>query len=230
MSAAVTDQTNIGITKNIKQPVRGKATVTPSLADKSESEIEAGRRSTSHPGTSTLPSSNIGQAAKSSSAKPAAATAATTTTTPSSPVGKKAEAIAHHDATHKLAQGTDRIESDAGKTPSTPASPKKPASNPVQSLKNLSVKPDAAKAIEVDGGFDVVNAIGPSAANGSPLPDPDLIMDQLDEQFSPTLKGSQGWEDDYDSDDSEEWNLGGLAEWKWVGEKSAKKNAAERQA
>lgn len=81
-----------------------------------------------------------------------------------------------------------------------------------------------AKAVEVEDGFDVLNSKGPSAANGSPLPDPDLSMNQLDVQFSPTLKGFQGWEDDYDSDDSEEWDLGGLAEWKWVGEKSAKEN------
>ena len=230
MSTTGTDQTKISISNAAKQPVRNNVAVNPSLADKDKSEIEAGRRSAGHPVTNTLPSNNIGQAAKSFSAKPAAAIAATTTTTPNPPVGEKAEANAHHDATHKLAQGTDRIESHAGKTPSTPASPKKPASNLVQSTNNLSIEPNAAKTSEVDSGFDIVNATGPSAANGSPLPDPDLIMDQLDEQFTPTLKGFQGWEDDYDSDDSEEWDLGGLAEWKWVGEKSAKKNAAERQA
>lgn len=132
---------------------------------------------------------------------------------------------------HKLEQDAHCTGFNAGKETSTPVQLKTPATPNVQTTKSLGVKHEVAKTVEVEDGFDVVNSKGPSAANGSPLPDPGLIQNQLDVQFSPTLKGFQGWEDDYDSDDSEEWDLGGLAEWKWVGEKSAKESsAAKRQA
>ncbi|GAB7332369.1 hypothetical protein MBLNU13_g04189t1 [Cladosporium sp. NU13] len=130
----------------------------------------------------------------------------------------------------QLKQDTRRTGFGAGKKPSTPAQLKTPATPNAQMTKGLGFKPEVAKTAKFDDGFDIVTSKGPSAANGSPLPDPDLIMDQLDVQFSPTLKGFQGWEDEYDSDDSEEWDLGGLAEWKWVGEKSAEETSeAKRQ-
>lgn len=130
----------------------------------------------------------------------------------------------------QLKQDTRRTGFGAGKKPSTPAQLKTPATPNAQMTKGLGFKPEVAKTAKFDDGFDIVTSKGPSAANGSPLPDPDLIMDQLDMQFSPTLKGFQGWEDEYDSDDSEEWDLGGLAEWKWVGEKSAEETSeAKRQ-
>jgi hypothetical protein len=164
--------------------------------------------------------------------------AKTTATTSSQSVSEKAQAIAHRyassiKASKKLSQkvvsqnldGTaSSTDINAGNETSAPAQHKAPATNHAQGPNGLAIKPDVAKAVEVEDGFDVLNSKGPSAANGSPLPDPDLSMNQLDVQFSPTLKGFQGWEDDYDSDDSEEWDLGGLAEWKWVGEKSAKEN------
>lgn len=141
------------------------------------------------------------------------------------------EASVAASVAHKLKQDTNRADSDAGKKPSSPAQLKTQTTPNTQSPKGVAVKNEVAKTVGVDDGFDVVNSKGPSAANGSPLPDPDLKTGQLDVQFSPTLKGFQGWEDDYDSDDSEEWDLGGLAEWKWVGEKSAKESsAAKRQA
>lgn len=131
----------------------------------------------------------------------------------------------------KLKKDTHRTGFNAGQGAPTPIQLKTPATPNAQSPKGLGVKDEVAKTVEVDDGFDVVNSKGPSAANGNPLPDPGLIQDQLDVQFSPTIKGFQGWEDDYDSDDSEEWDLGGLAEWKWVGEKSAKESStAKRQA
>lgn len=169
-----------------------------------------------------------------------------TGTTPSQSVDVKVQAILHRygkamnalDDTsaaafiaHKLEQDTRHSGFNAAKETSTSVQLKTPATPNAQSPKGLGVKHEVAKTVDVDDGFDVVNSKGPSAANGSPLPDPDLFTDQLEEKFSPTLKSFQGWEDDYDSDDSEEWDLGGLAEWKWVGEKSAKESsAAKRQA
>lgn len=171
------------------------------------------------------------------------AAASATTPTPSQSVSMKALAILDRcvetistldDASvatlvaHKLNQDTGRTNFGAGKEPSTSTQPKAPTT---QSTKGQAVKSDVLKTAEVDDGFDVVNSKSPSADNGRPLRDPDLIMHQLDVESSPTMKGFHGWEDDYDSDDSEEWDLGGLAEWKWIGEKSAKKSsAAKRQA
>lgn len=169
------------------------------------------------------------------------AAASATTPTPSQAVSMKALAILDRcvetistldDASvatfvaHKLNQDTGRTNFSAGKEPPTSAQPKAPTT---QSTKGQAVKSDVLKTAEVDDGFDVVNSKSPSADNGRPLRDPDLIMHQLD--MESTMKGFQGWEDDYDSDDSEEWDLGGLAEWKWVGEKSAEESsAAKRQA
>jgi len=168
------------------------------------------------------------------------AAAPKTSTTPSQSVSAKVKAILNYYGeamsaldeasaaafvAHKLKQDTNRTDFNAGKQTSTPAQLKTPTTPKVQSAKGLGVKLGVVKTAEIDDGFDVLNSKGPSAANGSPLPDPDLIKDQLDVQFSPTLKCFQGWEDDYDSDDSEEWDLGGLAEWKWVGEKSAQKSS-----
>jgi hypothetical protein len=171
------------------------------------------------------------------------APASATTPTPSQSVSMKVltilnrygEAISALDdasavafVAQKLNQGTVRTVFDAGKEPSTPAQPK---TSTTQSTKDQAVKSDVLKTAEVDDGFDVVNSKSPSADNGRPLRDPDLIMHQLNVESSPTMKGFHGWEDDYDSDDSEEWDLGGLAEWKWVGEKNAKESsAAKRQA
>jgi hypothetical protein len=153
-------------------------------------------------------------------------TAATKTiaTTPSQSVSKKVQAILRRhgnamnicdDASfvaHKLKEDADRIKLDAGKTPSTPAQLKTPATLKAKSTHVLTTGSDVTKTAEIDDGFDVLTSKGPSAANGSPLPDPDSSLKQLNVEFSPPLKGFQGWEDDYDSDDSEEWDLGGLAE------------------
>lgn len=173
------------------------------------------------------------------------AAAKTTATTPSKSVSEKAHAIAHryasavkvsrnaaqNVASQKLDGRASIADADAGKEVSTPAQRKALATNHAQGTNGPVIKPDVAETAEVDHDFDVLTSKGPSAANGSPLPDSDLSMNQLDMEFSPTLKGFQGWEDDCDSDDSEEWDLGGLAEWKWVGEKSAQENsAAKRQA
>lgn len=74
-----------------------------------------------------------------------------------------------------------------------------------------------------DQDFHVVSGKIPSATNGARFADADMVMDQLGEDFSPTLNGTKGWDDDGDEiDDSLEWDMGGLAEWQWVGETSAK--------
>jgi hypothetical protein len=71
--------------------------------------------------------------------------------------------------------------------------------------------------------FHVVSGNVPSAANGSLL-HPDAVMDQLDDDLASTL----GWDDgDDDTDDEVEWDMGGLSEFKWVGEGSAKANSTK---
>jgi hypothetical protein len=239
-SSAGTTQSGVRTVDGVRQP-----TIRRILMNKSKPEIEVGR-SAGHSVSTTLPIHDFGQAPKYSSTKPATAAASTTATAPSQSVSEKAQAIAYRYAdalsafdkptaamfiANKLNEDSARMYFDAARKSSTPAQLKKPTTPNTQSTKGLGTKSDAAKTAEVDDGFDIVNGKGPSAANGSPLPNPDLGMDQLNEEFSPTLKGFQGWEDDYDSDDSEEWDLGGLAEWKWVGEKSAKESSvAKRQA
>ena len=232
-SSAGTAQPRLSTVDGVEQPALNKTTkLRPILMDKSRPENEAGR--------------SAGHFVKSSSTKSATAAASTTATAPSQSVSEKAQAIAHRYAdalsafdkptaamfiAHKLNEDSARMYFDAARKSSTSAQLKTPTTPNTQSTKGLGTKSDAAKTAEVDDGFDMVNGKGPSAANGSPLPNPDLGVNQLDVEFSPTLKGFQGWEDDYDSDDSEEWDLGGLAEWKWVGEKSAKESsAAKRQA
>ena len=242
-SSTGTAQPSRNTVDRVQQPTLSKTTkLCQILMDTSEPEIEAGRRSTGH-SISIPPSYDRGNILKSSSKKPATAAASTITTKPRS-VSEKARAIARRypDALsafdkptaaafieHKLNENTDRIDFDARKEPSTPAQLKTPATPNTHVTKDRGTKSDVAKTAEVDDGFDVVNGNGPSAANGSPLPGPDLIMNQLGVNFSPTLNGFQGWENDYDSDDSEEWDLGGLAEWNWVGEKSAKESSAAKR-
>jgi hypothetical protein len=71
--------------------------------------------------------------------------------------------------------------------------------------------------------FHLVSGKVPSAVNGSPL-HPDTVMDQLDDDLASTL----GWDDgDDDTDDEAEWDMGGLSEFKWVGEGSAKVKSAK---
>lgn len=130
----------------------------------------------------------------------------TTGTTSSQSVSEKAQAIAHryakaarasrkaaqNVAAQKLDERTSSTHINAGKEISAPAQLKNPASNYAQSTSGLTAKSDVSKTAEVDDGFDVLTSQGPSAANGSPLPNPESIMDQLDMDFSPTLKGFQG--------------------------------------
>ena len=78
---------------------------------------------------------------------------------------------------HQLNQDTGRADFDTGKKPFTPAQLKTPTTLTAHTTKGLGVKPSVAKTAEVDYGFDVVNGEGPSAANGSPISDPDLITD-----------------------------------------------------
>jgi hypothetical protein len=142
-------------------------------------------------------------------------------------------AEAHKDLARRIAiaQNFDKITSgtnvNAGKKTPAPAQLKTPATDDSKETFGLGLTLDAAKKPEPDDGFDVVDSKGPSAANGSALPNVALIMEKLDKEFSPTLHGLQGWDDDDDeTDDGEEWDMGGLAVWKWVGEKSAKKSKA----
>jgi hypothetical protein len=243
--SAGTAQPGLSTADGVKQPVGNTSALRQLLANESKPEIEAGRRCAGHPVSRTLPIYGLGQVPRYSSAKPAASAASTTTTTPSQSISERVQAIvrrygtaknARDDASaaafvaHKLKENMNRLDFDAGKTPSTTTQLKMPTTTKVKSTHGLATKSDVAKAADVDDGFDVLTSKGPSAANGRPLPDPDLITNQLDVDFSPTLKGFQGWEDDYDSDDSEDWDLGGLAEWKWVGEKSAEESSpAKRQ-
>lgn len=132
------------------------------------------------------------------------------------------------------AQGTDKgtahVKVDAGKQALAPK--KAPAVKFPKATDGLDSKLDAAKTAELDDSFDIISDKAvksiPSATNGG-LPNPDDIMDQLDEQFSPTLKSLKDWdlEDDL-SDDEDQWDMGGLAPWNWVGEKSAKASKAKK--
>jgi hypothetical protein len=71
--------------------------------------------------------------------------------------------------------------------------------------------------------FHVVSGKVPSAGNGSPL-HPDTVMDQLDDDSASTLSWDDGGDD---TDDEAEWDMGGLSEFKWVGEGSAKVNSTK---
>lgn len=202
-SSAGTTQSGVRTVDGVRQP-----TIRRILMNKSKPEIEVGR-SAGHSVSTTLPIHDFGQAPKYSSTKPATAAASTTATAPSQSVSEKAQAIAYRYAdalsafdkptaamfiANKLNEDSARMYFDAARKSSTPAQLKKPTTPNTQSTKGLGTKSDAAKTAEVDDGFDIVNGKGPSAANGSPLPNPDLGMDQLNEEFSPTLKGFQGWE------------------------------------
>ena len=131
-------------------------------------------------------------------------------------------------------QGTDKapanVKVNAGKQAPSPKKALKPVNFP-KATDGLSSKLDSAKAAELDDSFDIISdkAVSsiPSATNGG-IPNPDDIMDQLDEQFSPTLKSLKDWDLDDDSDDDDSWDLGGLAPWNWIGEKSAKASKANK--
>ena len=136
------------------------------------------------------------------------------------------------NAEMKLDKVMARADVNAGKKTSAPAQLKTPAVDVSKEIVGLGLTLAATKKPDLDEGFDVVDGKGPPAANSSALSNVALTMEKLDKEFSPTLNGLQGWDDDDDeTDDGEEWDMGGLAEWKWVGEKSAKKSKASgRQA
>jgi hypothetical protein len=211
-ATAGTVQTREGVTGVVRQPVRTNGPMAPSVTTRWTFE------------TPTKP-----------------ATVGTATTTPSQSVKDQAHGVAYRyvnankvsakpaTATQKLDKVTTRTDINAEKKSSAPAQLKSSAANVPTGPIGLGLTLNIAKTPELDDGFDVVDGKGPSAANGRTFPH--LIMDQLDQEFSPTLNGLQGWDDDHETDDGEEWDMGGLAEWKWVGEKSAKKSkAAKRQA
>lgn len=116
---------------------------------------------------------------------------------------------------------------DNGKKPAGPRITKEKAieiANVLEStnlLKSLDDANATAHEAEADEDFTLVSRKGPSANNGNRLPDPNVLMDELDEEFKSSLEGLKGWDDDDESDDEEEWDMGGLTEWKWIGEKSA---------
>lgn len=116
---------------------------------------------------------------------------------------------------------TAHMNPDNGKKPAGPKITKEKAIEIAHRLKSIDNVSATAQEAEADDDFALVSRKCPSANNGSRLPDPNVLMDELDEEFNSSLAGLKGWDDDEESDDGEEWDMGGLTEWKWIGEKSA---------
>lgn len=115
-----------------------------------------------------------------------------------------------------------QVETNVQKKAVAPISNKKISGEVAQNAKPTGNGTAATHEATSDDGFAIVPSNCPSATNGSCLPDPNVVMDELEEEFSSSLESFEGWDDDDASDDDEEWDMGGLAEWKWIGEKSAK--------